>query len=337
MTTFIIAILILCVVMLVLNSIGTKVSISRCVIEIMNDNFDDAIKSLETFIKSNPDDHIAYGLLSYAYSRKEEYDKSLELAKYALQLDSSNPIALTTLANYSLMVDYNLIHGLDYVNYAICLTNQNEDCSDIVYIFAITTYCVFGYFDDARNLLTSDVVNRLNRNSNKTIEEIIHEFEIKKAYADGYLTLSGDDNELLSLIQDEKTKVDNYNKAISLWPFHAKAYYNLGLFYLKNNEFEKVEKHLNMLKFLCVSDLYYDLYDKFMNTKTEHMDVMKAFDVLGASKDMTKDKIKEIYRNLVKLWHPDRFYTEKEKYDYAQKKLCDINNAYSLLQSMSFA
>jgi curved DNA-binding protein CbpA len=59
----------------------------------------------------------------------------------------------------------------------------------------------------------------------------------------------------------------------------------------------------------------------------------EALDVLGLGSGATPLEIKEAYRDLVKVWHPDRFGSDARLRRKAEDKLKQIINAYMVLQS----
>jgi curved DNA-binding protein CbpA len=59
----------------------------------------------------------------------------------------------------------------------------------------------------------------------------------------------------------------------------------------------------------------------------------EAFDVLGLKSGATLSEIKEAYRDLVKVWHPDRFANDLRLIHKADLQLKLINEAYTTLQS----
>ena len=61
----------------------------------------------------------------------------------------------------------------------------------------------------------------------------------------------------------------------------------------------------------------------------------EALDVLGLRPHATPVEIKEAYRDLVKVWHPDRFGSDARLRKKADEKLQQINEAYRILQSGS--
>jgi DnaJ domain len=59
----------------------------------------------------------------------------------------------------------------------------------------------------------------------------------------------------------------------------------------------------------------------------------EALDVLALRPGATPAEIKEAYRDLVKVWHPDRFGSDPGLRQKAEDKLKRINQAYTVLQS----
>jgi curved DNA-binding protein CbpA len=65
----------------------------------------------------------------------------------------------------------------------------------------------------------------------------------------------------------------------------------------------------------------------------ERPDVYHAYSILGLSIGASQDEIKQAYRDLAKLWHPDRF-TDAEQKLQAEEKIKQINAAYEKLKSI---
>ena len=59
-----------------------------------------------------------------------------------------------------------------------------------------------------------------------------------------------------------------------------------------------------------------------------------ALRILDLEMDATEEQIKDAYRTLVKVWHPDRFQTDKSLREAAEAKLKDINTAFKFLSSI---
>jgi curved DNA-binding protein CbpA len=62
---------------------------------------------------------------------------------------------------------------------------------------------------------------------------------------------------------------------------------------------------------------------------------VEAFDILALRPGATPSEIKEAYRDLVKVWHPDRFGNDARLRQKAELQLKLINEAYRILQSDS--
>ena len=58
----------------------------------------------------------------------------------------------------------------------------------------------------------------------------------------------------------------------------------------------------------------------------------EALDVLALKAGATPVEIKEAYRDMVKVWHPDRFGSDGRLRQKAEDKLKQINDAYRVLQ-----
>lgn len=59
------------------------------------------------------------------------------------------------------------------------------------------------------------------------------------------------------------------------------------------------------------------------------------YEILGIHPDASADEIRSAYRDLAKVWHPDRFAHDPRLQAKAQEKLKEINEAYQNLSSMS--
>lgn len=57
------------------------------------------------------------------------------------------------------------------------------------------------------------------------------------------------------------------------------------------------------------------------------------FHALGVDPDATWDEVREAYLDLVRVWHPDRFQSDPQLRDKAQRRLQQINEAYHALKS----
>jgi hypothetical protein len=60
-----------------------------------------------------------------------------------------------------------------------------------------------------------------------------------------------------------------------------------------------------------------------------------ALMALGLDVDETEKEIRGAYRTLVKVWHPDRFQTDRKLKEAAEQKLKEVNSAFEFLTSTS--
>lgn len=59
----------------------------------------------------------------------------------------------------------------------------------------------------------------------------------------------------------------------------------------------------------------------------------KYYEILGVNPNASAKEIKLAYRDLAKVWHPDRFTHEPRLQKKAQKKFAEINEAYTKIQT----
>ncbi|MFN6566691.1 molecular chaperone DnaJ [Nostoc minutum NIES-26] len=65
-----------------------------------------------------------------------------------------------------------------------------------------------------------------------------------------------------------------------------------------------------------------------------HLDIDRAYEILGLTPGASPAQVKQAYRKLVKIWHPDRFFDQEQKQE-AEEKIKTINAAYNKLRSES--
>lgn len=67
------------------------------------------------------------------------------------------------------------------------------------------------------------------------------------------------------------------------------------------------------------------------------IDTTQAYGVLGLAPGATPDEVKTAYRDLVKVWHPDRFSDNERLREKAQRQLQLYNEAYERLRDLPAA
>jgi curved DNA-binding protein CbpA len=63
------------------------------------------------------------------------------------------------------------------------------------------------------------------------------------------------------------------------------------------------------------------------------MDIRQCFDVLELDSNASLDEAKQAYKDMVNIWHPDRFSNNPRLKQKAEDKLKEINEAYEMIQS----
>ena len=63
------------------------------------------------------------------------------------------------------------------------------------------------------------------------------------------------------------------------------------------------------------------------------MDIKQCFEILEVAPDATSREIKEAYKDLVTIWHPDRYSNNPRLRQKAEEKLKGINVAYETVNS----
>src|ERR1022692_4538874 len=66
-------------------------------------------------------------------------------------------------------------------------------------------------------------------------------------------------------------------------------------------------------------------------------DLSQSYRTLELDGPVSQDELKRVYRDLVKVWHPDRFGQDEKLQQLAEKKLKEINGAYEILLPNLFA
>ena len=63
-------------------------------------------------------------------------------------------------------------------------------------------------------------------------------------------------------------------------------------------------------------------------------DVRWAYEVLGLPLGSAPDDVRQAYRDLITVWHPDRFQNNPRLRDQSNKKAQEINAAFALLRDL---
>jgi len=63
------------------------------------------------------------------------------------------------------------------------------------------------------------------------------------------------------------------------------------------------------------------------------VDLKQCFEILELSPDASADEVQQAYKDLVNIWHPDRFAANPRLREKAETKLKEINRAYAVVNS----
>jgi curved DNA-binding protein CbpA len=63
------------------------------------------------------------------------------------------------------------------------------------------------------------------------------------------------------------------------------------------------------------------------------VDLKQCFEILELNPDASTDEVQQAYKDLVNIWHPDRFATNPRLKRKAEAKLKEINRAYAVVES----
>ena len=63
------------------------------------------------------------------------------------------------------------------------------------------------------------------------------------------------------------------------------------------------------------------------------MDIEQSFEILELDRGASTDEIKQSYKDIVAVWHPDRFSNNPRLKQKAEEKLKEVNVAYDTLKS----
>ena len=63
------------------------------------------------------------------------------------------------------------------------------------------------------------------------------------------------------------------------------------------------------------------------------MDIKRCFEILDLDPDASQDEAKQAYKDIVNVWHPDRFSGNLRLKEKAEEKIKEINAAYDTIKS----
>ena len=64
------------------------------------------------------------------------------------------------------------------------------------------------------------------------------------------------------------------------------------------------------------------------------MDIKRCFEVLELDPGASPDEAKQAYKDIVNVWHPDRFSNNLRLKEKAEEKIKEVNAAYDTVKSL---
>ena len=62
------------------------------------------------------------------------------------------------------------------------------------------------------------------------------------------------------------------------------------------------------------------------------MNIRRSFEILELHQTATEGEARQAYKDIVNVWHPDRFYNNPRLKQKAEKKLKEVNEAYETIK-----
>ena len=62
------------------------------------------------------------------------------------------------------------------------------------------------------------------------------------------------------------------------------------------------------------------------------MNIRRSFEILELHQTATEAEARQAYKDIVSVWHPDRFYSNPRLKQKAEKKLKEVNEAYETIK-----
>lgn len=76
-----------------------------------------------------------------------------------------------------------------------------------------------------------------------------------------------------------------------------------------------------------------DTYASGTETEQYVEDDLDPYEILEVDPSASEEEIRQAYRDMVKVWHPDRFSHDQRLQQKANQKIKEINNAYEQIRS----
>ncbi|KAH9880184.1 hypothetical protein J1614_002210 [Plenodomus biglobosus] len=168
--------------------------------------------------------------------------------------------------------------------------------------------------------------------------------EVKQDFQDyvaaGYIYPSSPQGLYQSLVEmtcEAYIEMNNFKKgtpycieALQLNPDSLHGSLHKAQIQLDSDDFEACIRTLDHVKEHHQSQKLNEMYNK-AQTLLKRSKTKDYYKVLGVSRDATEREVKKAYRNLSKIYHPDKASANNISPEEAQKKMAAVNEAYEVL------
>ena len=79
--------------------------------------------------------------------------------------------------------------------------------------------------------------------------------------------------------------------------------------------------------------IYIFLFFRRVKKEKEPKRISRCIEILGLKPSASQEEVNQAYRDLVNVWHPDRFANNLRLQKKAEEKLKEINEAYEYIRS----
>ena len=132
-------------------------------------------------------------------------------------------------------------------------------------------------------------------------------------------------------LNDNSRALKAINEALRCDPNFAKGYFKRGQIYCKIEDYQEAAKDYQTAQNLDASLNLQSEIQKISQKASKQSKNKDYYSILGIKRDSTNSELTKAYRKLCLKYHPDRQDNEESK-DLANKKMLDINEAYSVLK-----
>ena len=100
----------------------------------------------------------------------------------------------------------------------------------------------------------------------------------------------------------------------------------------KGNEQERIMRNI-LIGIIIFVIIYIFLFLRRVKKEKGPEKIYRCIEILGLTPGASEEEINQAYRDLVNVWHPDRFVGNPRLQKKAEEKVKEINAAYEYIKS----